>query len=107
MRMGASPAHAVFPRSLSPQALRGERESRTPLTRWIPAYARYAAPDLIGDGVTLEYLPRISETGHYRTGWMCQVSLAYSAMARSLENLPILATFRIGLCAQLRESVNV
>jgi len=66
MRMGAPQAHGVFPRSLSPQALRGERESGTPLARWIPALARYAARDLIGGGMTSEYLQRILDSRPWR-----------------------------------------
>src|SRR5262245_53765838 len=39
---------------------------------------------------------------HYATGhgFTCQMPAAYSAIVRSLENLPELATFRMALCAQ-------
>ena len=42
----------------------------------------------------------------YKTGQgsALQISAAYSAMVRSLENLPLLATFRIALCAHAPES---
>src|SRR6266851_7702783 len=41
------------------------------------------------------------DTGHALT---CQMSAAYSAMVRSLENLPELATFRMALRAHSSES---
>src|SRR5262249_42315479 len=53
-------------------------------------------------------LPRVSDTpfrsvrlGLYSSGHdcACQMSLAYSAMVRSLENLPACPTLRIALCA--------
>jgi len=59
----SAPHVSAFPRSLSPQALSGERESGTPGISWIPACARDAAPDLIGGGMTAVSMGHITETG--------------------------------------------
>ncbi|NJD69283.1 MAG: DUF3179 domain-containing protein [candidate division NC10 bacterium] len=49
---------------LSVSSFPPKRESRTRVFSWIPARARYAAPDLIGGGMTARNMQRISETGH-------------------------------------------
>ena len=57
-------------------------------------FRRHAAPP---ESIEIRLVGFPHATGH---GLACQISLAYSAIVRSLENFPDAATFRIALRAQ-------